>query len=273
MAQTTHIVFGEAGGIELRDALRQVERDDRVLEFPDDLGFGPIAPADPVARAQWVAEQMGEPQWREIVPQVEAFWAAALSGTGRHVVWFSRRVARDYCGFLEYLWRIGDRPCDVVDLTDAMVPVRAGDGSLRGSIRAICASFTEAYQFLETNLFAQGVSLSDDARASYRAEWERLRAENASLRIVADELRLVSAPLSSFDDMLLKAMQGRFLKAARIIGTVLVAQWDSDIYNASDFFLSRRLLALSRAGVIESQGDLRRIGYSEVRLPGAALDE
>ena len=93
------------------------------------------------------------------------------------------------------------------------------------------------------------------------------------MRIVTDELHLVSAPLSYFDAMLLKAMQRRFQKAARIVGTVLVEQWHSDIYNASDFFLSRRLRALARAGVIESQGDLRRIGYSEVRLPQAAPDE
>lgn len=191
MGDRIHIVFGDAAGIELRDALRQSGNDDRVLEFPDDLGFAPIAPSDPGTRAQWVVEQLGEPEWREIVPHVDAFWAAALSGTDRHVVWFSRRVARDYCGFFDYLWRIGDRPCEVVDLTEARVPARASDGTLRGSHRAICASFTESYQFLDGNLFGRAVPLADDLRAAYRAEWEQLRTENAPLRIITDQLRLV----------------------------------------------------------------------------------
>jgi len=62
MADRTHIVFGEAADIELRDALRQLGRDDRVLACPDDLGLGPIAPSDPATRAQWMAHQLGAPE-------------------------------------------------------------------------------------------------------------------------------------------------------------------------------------------------------------------
>lgn len=271
MAETTHILFGEAGAIELRDALRQLGRDDRVLEFPDDLSFGPIAPGDSTTRAKWVGEALGDDDWQEIVPHVERFWAQALSGSERQVVWLSRRVTRDYAGFLEYLWRIGDRPCDIVDITDTKVSVRGNDGSVRGSRRAISAAFTESYQFLDGNLFAHAVPLAGGARAAYRAAWERLRSENAPLRVVTGDLRLVSAPLSHFDEALLKQMQARFLKAARIIGYVLAEKWDSDIYEVGDFFLSRRLLMLARAGVIESQGNLKHIAFSEVRLPQSTV--
>jgi Domain of unknown function (DUF1835) len=103
MADVTHIVFGEAGALALREALCRLKRGDRVLEFPDDLGFGPIAPSDPAIRAQWVADEFGAADWHAIVPHVEAFWTAALTGDERHIVWFSRRVTRDYAGFLEYL--------------------------------------------------------------------------------------------------------------------------------------------------------------------------
>jgi hypothetical protein len=44
-------------------------------------------------------------------------------------------------------------------------------------------------------------------------------------------------------------------------------QWDQDIINVGDFFLSCRLSILARAGVIESKGDLRRLAFSEVRSP------
>lgn len=269
MADIIHIVFGEAGEIELRDALRRLGREDRVLEFPDDLGFGPIDPADAVTRAKWVAETLEDADWQEIVAPVNAFWAEVLSGAARHVVWFSRRVTRDYIGFLYYLSRIGDRPCDVVDMTEATVPVRRSDGSVRGRRRAICASFTESYQFVDGNLFSLAAPLTEETRAAHRKVWEKLRAENAPLRVVTEDLQIVSASLSYFDAAMFRQMQPRFLKAARIIGFMLAAKWDLDIYEAGDFFLSRRLLMLARAGAIEAKGDLRRIAFSEVRLPQA----
>jgi hypothetical protein len=136
VANTIHIIFGEAGATELRDALRQLGHDDVVLDYPDDLGFGPIAPADPMTRAKWVADTLDEPEWRNIIPHVESFWAA-LRGDERHVVWFSRRVTRDYTGFLEYLSRIGNRSCDVVDLTEIILPVHGVDSAIAGSRRAL----------------------------------------------------------------------------------------------------------------------------------------
>jgi hypothetical protein len=176
-------------------------------------------------------------------------------------------VTRDYVGFLHYLSRIGNRSCDVADLTEILVPVRSGQGAIRGSRRAISIGLLESYQFLDGNLFACAVPLADEVRAVYRAEWERLHAENAPLRVITQDLCLASVPLNYFDDMLLQRVQPRFLKAARIIGQVLADKWDADIIEVGDFFLSRRLLTLARAGVIESKGDLTRIGFSEVRLP------
>lgn len=138
------------------------------------------------------------------------------------------------------------------------------------SQRAICASFTHSYQFLEAKLLSHAAPLSAEARAVHQAQWAKLRAENAALRILTDDLRLSSAPLSYFDAALVKEIRPDFLKAARIIGTLLVPQWDAEIYNASDFFLGQRLLMLARAGVVEGKGDLRQIAFSEVRLPPAA---
>lgn len=269
MVDTTHIIFGEAGAIELRDALRRIGRDDRVLDYPDDLSFGPIVPGDPEPRAKWVAETLGDAAWHDIVAPVDAFWASALGNEDRHFVWFSRRVTRDYAGFLEYLWRIGDRPCEVVDLTDVIVPVRGPDSTIVSSRRAITVDFLEAYQFLDANLFAQAVPLADEDRRRHRTHWDDLRQDNAPVRIVTRDLRLISVSLTHFDAALLKQMDSRFLKAARIVGAAMMEQWDHDIIDVGDFFLSCRLSILARAGVIESKGDLRRLAFSEVRLPQA----
>lgn len=270
MAGTIHIVFGEAGEIELRDALRQVGRDDRVLDFPDDLSFGPIAPPDPTVRATWVAETRFEDGWRAIVPEVEKFWADALSADERHIVWFSRRVTCDYAGFLEYLWHIDDRPCNLVDLTEVMVPVRDATGRVAKSRPARAIGFLESYQFIDGDLFSLAVPLGDEARAAYRGEWAKLREENTPLRIVTPALRLASVPLTYFDDALLQHVRTDFRKSAMIIGQVMSRAWDTEVYDVGDFFLSSRLIALAKAGVIESQGNLRRMTHSEVRLPPAA---
>ena len=184
----------------------------------------------------------------------------------RHVVWFSRRVTRDYLGFLHYLDVVGDRPCNVVDLTETVVPVRDDDNTMRGSRRAICPGLLDVYQFLEANLFDDAAPLAEETRTVCRFEWERLRSEDAALRILTPDLQLSSVPLTHFGEALLTQMRPDFLKAARIIGRVLVDQWDADIHQVSDFFLSRRLMARVRAGKIEGKGDLTRIEFSEVRL-------
>jgi hypothetical protein len=139
--------------------------------------------------------------------------------------------------------------------------------------RALAIGLIEAYQFLDCNLFAQASPLTDDARRRYRAEWDRLRAENAPLRVVTPDLHLVSASLTHFDATLLKHVEHRFLKAARIVGHAMMEQWDHDIIDVDDFFLSRRLLMLARSGVIEGKGELRYMRFSEVRLPPARCRE
>lgn len=266
-----HIVFGDAGADDLREALARLGRDDQVVEFPDDLGFGPIAPPDPPVRAQWMAENLDENGWRETVPFVEKFWADVLLPSSKHIVWFSRRVTRDYAGFLEYLWRVGDRPCEVIDLTETRIVPRCDDGRVYQERRAVCVGLLNARAFIDHDLLSRAAPLSDDARAVYRTQWEKLRQENASLRIVTPDLALASVPLTYFDAELLKTIQPRFLKSARIIGEVMSRSCDADIYDVGDFFLSRRLLALAKAGLIEAAGDLRRIRHSEVRLPQMAV--
>ena len=68
-----------------------------------------------------------------------------------------------------------------------------------------------------------------------------------------------------FDRMLLERATERWQKAAMIIGRVMTSvgedEWPGDTH------LAKRLQALVAAGKLESQGNLSRIGFSEVRLP------
>jgi len=59
--------------------------------------------------------------WEWVYAEEEAFWEAALAEDVRRVAWMSRRSAPEYCGFLAWLWRLGDLPCEVIDLTDMVL--------------------------------------------------------------------------------------------------------------------------------------------------------
>jgi hypothetical protein len=135
MPATLHVVFTESGAAGLREALKASGRDERVVRFADNLSFGPIDPADPETRKTWVeeelgftgwpatAEQDGDSGWTDVAASADAFWNESLSPRHRTIAWMTRRSAMEYAGFLEWLWRLGDAPCEVVDLTDAMIPI------------------------------------------------------------------------------------------------------------------------------------------------------
>ena len=76
---------------------------------------------------------------------------------------------------------------------------------------------------------ARVVPLADEARVAYRADWDRLRSENASLRIATSDRRLVSMPVTHFDERLLRQVRPHLQKTARVIGEVLSEQ-DAEIY-------------------------------------------
>lgn len=70
---------------------------------------------------------------------------------------------------------------------------------------------------------------------------------------------------SDFDLRLLAHATKNWQKAARVIGLILME--GDDEHWPGDEFLATRLKALVAAGKLESQGDLTKIRFSEVRLP------
>lgn len=69
------------------------------------------------------------------------------------------------------------------------------------------------------------------------------------------------------DELLMAQIQGRWLKVARVMATIIL---DHDMQD-EDRILSR-IKALAKAKKIESAGDLNKPRYSEVRLPVSSKD-
>jgi Protein of unknown function/Domain of unknown function (DUF1835) len=266
-ASTLHIVFSQSAAGSLRQAMRDAGREDGVAGYFDNLALGPLNPFGLKTRLHWVEEELhrGADEWWGHAEEI-AFWKAALVEDVRKVAWISRRSAVEYCGFLEWLWRLGDLPCEVVDLTDMQV----------GSQRAFSPALLPPEEIAANTVWGCAEVLDATARSHCHGLWHRLRVENESLRVV-DRDGLRSAPITFFDQQLLSFASADWQKPARIIGyTMGEWSWQSmeprePYFQAGDMILAARIVALVELGVLEGRGNLMNIRQSEVRLCNQAL--
>jgi hypothetical protein len=268
MTQTTlHVVFTSWGADSLSQALKNAGRDDQVIACFDNLSFGPINPADSSLRATWVQDELGWTEWGDAAPERERFWHEALSSNHRKVAWLSRRSAMEFAGFLEWLWRLGDESCEIVDLTDVKVFGRPAHGPATLAALAGRLANLAPNQINDNHLLAQTNTLPATARSAYHALWRQLRAENAPLRVLADDT-LVSAPISFFDALVMSHVTNEWRKVALVVSHALCSHIDDQIFQTGDRFLAARVNALVEADRLEMQGKSAfEIHHSEVRLP------
>jgi hypothetical protein len=264
---TLHVVFTPSGAGCLRQALENAGRDDQVIAFFDNLSFGPINSPESSLRAKWVEDELCRTGWDDVTAQSERIWPEALAPTRRKVAWLSRRSAMEYAGFLEWLWRLGDDPCELIDLTDFKVPRPSKHGPPTPAVLAISLGILPPKQIEDSNLFDHATTLPAKERSEYRALWGQLRTDNAPLRVV-DGNALVSAPISFFDARLMSYATDDWQKVAMIVGRALAAEMDDCIFQTSDIVLVARVNALIEAGRLELQGESAfEMHASKIRLP------
>ena len=268
MMQTTlHVVFTPSGAGCLRAALKSAGRNDQVVAFFDNLSFGPINPPD-ASRAKWVADELGWTEWSEVVAGSETFWREALSSNHRKVAWLSRRSAMEYAGFLDWLWRLGQAECDLVDLTNIRISRLAPDGPPQPLTLVRSVAMLPADDIRAHALWDLAEPLQIGTRDRYIDLWRQLRAENAPLRVLHNN-RLRSAPITFFDELLMSYVAEDWQKVARVVGQALASEWDDEVFQASDLFLASRMNALIEGGRLELRGQSAlEMRFSEVRLPG-----
>jgi len=196
-------------------------------------------------------------------------WNAALSIPGRRIAWVARRMAYEYCGFLEWLRQLGDAPCEIVDLHDLSFDWHKSDGTVdRAQVPSVGLIHPE---HIRDNAFWDlARPLSARERQSYLALWDKLRAENAPLRVMNGDT-LVSAPISYYDDLVLADTEENFRKVARIVGSAL--GWGRHTPKANLYVFHARVNKLVQAGVLEAKGNTAQMRYSEVRRVRGLQDE
>jgi hypothetical protein len=264
---TLHIVFSDSAAALLRQALRKAGRTQHVLSFADNLSFGPINPPDPQLRFEWMKLHLrtSPREWDWLPAAASEFWSSALSASDQLAVWTSRWTTLEYSGFLEWVRRCENRSYDVVDLTDVTIERHRTDGT-SGPDPVVSLALLNPDSVPILSFMDRAAPLPAATRDDYRQLWERLRAENAPLRIIRGG-QLQSAPISAFDDLLLSCADDRWRKTARVIGTALAESWDDDGIQVGDLVLGARVHALVELGHLEARGDLDDWRHSEVRLP------
>jgi hypothetical protein len=270
---TLHVLFDAFAADELRRALSQLGHDDRVVRLPDNLSFGPIDPPDPKLRQEWIEKYLGYKEPEDITAEIETFWEQALEPGKRRVVWVSRRSTLEFAGFLEFLWRLGDGPCDVVDLTDFVLAPPEREGRAMEPSLALTLALVPVPEILSHRLPDRAFPLEPEMQEIYKTRWSRLRAENSPLRALDKEGTLISVPLIFFDPLLLAQASGAWRKATLIIGRTLGKFWDDTFLQAGELVLSSRLRALVDGGRLEIRGDVSRLQGFEVRLPPGNLPD
>jgi Domain of unknown function (DUF1835) len=113
-----HVVFGMSAAGSLRHALEQIGRKERVIGQPDDLSFGPITYDRSLERLDWIDDELAYEDYREVVEFDNLFWGEATSANVYPIAWVNRRCAREYAGFLQFLWRVSQSDFGVIDITD-----------------------------------------------------------------------------------------------------------------------------------------------------------
>lgn len=243
-ATPLHLVFGSSAAGTLKQALHNAGRTDEVLWLDDDLSFGPIANDDAENRQRWVEQELGCTWWDDTANNSTAFLKRSLAHTGSITAWTSWNAALYHAGFLWWLSHAGDRPVGFVE------------ASALGALNE-----REMHAMLDT-----AIPLSSELRAAYQARWQKLKDENADLRVI-ESGELVSAEFTYFDDLLLSHATSHWRKMALIVGYTFGDFMDAEVYQTGDLVLAARLAAMAKAGHLEWRGDLSSMRNCELRLP------
>jgi Protein of unknown function/Domain of unknown function (DUF1835) len=271
MKTTLHFVFTQSGAGCLVQALRKAGRSDPVIVMNDDLSFGPINSSDRDVRTKWVEDELGEPKWMNIRTGSERLWDDGHAPDNRKILWLTRRSAMEYAGFLDELSRLGDAPCEVVDLSEVMVSSLSEQEPPRPPYLAMSLGMLHPDIICRERLWDLAEPLQKPARKRYQDLWQKLLVENAPLRVIDGET-LASAPISFFDSRVMSQVNDKWQNAMRVVGNTLVGGPNEWIVEFGYTFVMGRLMALVKSGHLDFQGEPGgELRNSQVRLSGKPL--
>jgi hypothetical protein len=259
-----HVVPGDSAGGSLKEAIRAVGYQQggyqqEVLSFCDDLSCGPIAWGTSRERAAWWSHIHGP----RLPDDFEAFWHRLETADERLVVWFGRHSASELAFFLALADRLGERPYDIVDVTDLKWTIPRPDGTSAITRPAGAVGIVPTDRLMAQLGTASPVPPQEARLAG--SLWQHLRTQNAPFRVVTPT-GLASAPLDHFDSSILGQAAKEWRNVAYVIGSAMAHNREPYIQVGSVMLLTR-LVALVEEGMLLADGDPWDMRACRVRLP------
>ena len=244
-----HVVFGTSRAGSIRDGLRLLGCQDRVIGLPSDLSFGPVDPPDAVRRREWMRSVLRCPPC-EMPDEAEEPWLEATAACPRPVFWACMSDAAEQACFLAFASRRDGHAFDLVDATGLDYV------TVRGARNPWSIGVMSPEDIVASGLLEKRRPLAPCETEAAVAQWSPLRREDAPLRIVRDG-RLVSAPLEHFDTVILAQASPTHEVAARLIGRTmgyLTDQVEPSGQSPNHVVLFGRILALGATGALDVRG-------------------
>ncbi|QUY50233.1 DUF1835 domain-containing protein [Serratia plymuthica] len=212
-----------------------------VLDFPDRLSFGPLYALDDdgalQARTRWMRElyqSVHAPEWdtsEECQAGMTRLKAQLAAVTGQVTLWVGNN-ADEQLMLRALLPLLGELPVFTVNVTE-----HTG----RASTHCCAAEMLEP-------LWIRRRELTSADKTTLTADWQRLLAENAPVRIFAENA--VRGQAQDFHDrQLLDACPADYTQGSRVVGEAMV----NSPYPVGDAFLNFRLYALIAQGALQAQ--------------------
>ena len=89
--------------------------------------------------------------------------------------------------------------------------------------------------------------------------------------LTPDQIKLIEEltdeDVKAIDEALLASISDKWRKVARVVGTAML-DYPCRVESIPDVYYSQRVQKLVEEGLLESQGNLSYMRYSEVRRPG-----
>jgi len=269
MENLIHIVFDAPGAENLRQsfALDDIIQG-KVLLLEDDLAFGPLetgpAAAGALSRQQWWDILVKEESYTGIASDAEKL--TELCGQMRedenNEIWiWAAQNARDVSGYYALLERLGDFIGRVHLIYLNNLPFINEKGSL----------FYPSYlgeilpkEFLKARKLAREIT---PAEAEVDGEeWQRLKTENACVRILEGGKKLRGEETEYFDSELINRCRLEYVKGWRLINQVR----QKVKAHIPEEFLYRRLDQLIESGVLETKEPYKNSRDAEVKVAGTS---
>jgi hypothetical protein len=214
---------------------------EKVLDFTDNLSFGPLCALDDEQglqdRTRWFQElyqSVHAPEWdtsSQRLTAIENLKVQLAAVSGQVTLW------------------IGDNPDEQLMLR-ALLPLLGERSVFVVNVTELVGSEVTGYCPIETleSLWIQRRELTAEDRETLIADWYRLLADNTSVRIFTQG-EIQGKSQDFHDPLLLQHCPSDYTQGSRVVGNAMV----NSPYSVGDTFLNFRLYALIEQGVLQAQ--------------------